>query len=315
MTVLAIVLLVIALAVCGLVGFTAYAARRVESAVPPLGRFLELDGCRIHYTDEGAGPPLFLIHGLSGNLRNFVYAVVARLSVGFRVIAVDRPGSGYSTRPASADARLRAQADVMAKAIQALKLDRPLVVGHSLGGAVALALALDHPECLSGLALIAPLTQVVETPAPFRAFDIKSPLLRSIIAWTLATPVGMRTADQALKAVFAPEKPSPDFMTQGGGALSLRPQCYYAASADLVAAHDSMGEVVRRYPEFTVPIGILYGKSDQILDPRMNGQATKEQIPGLDLELIEGGHVLPATQPDAVADFIRRMARAVAKVG
>jgi pimeloyl-ACP methyl ester carboxylesterase len=315
MTVLAIVLLVIAIAVCGLVGFTAYTARRVESAVPPLGRFFELDGCRIHYIDEGAGPPLFLIHGLSGNLRNFAYAL-PRLSAEFRVIAVDRPGSGYSVRPANADARLAAQGDTLAKVIKALKLDRPLVVGHSLGGAIALALALDHPECLSGLALIAPLTQVVETPAPFRALDIKSPLLRSIIAWTLATPVGMSTAGQALKDVFAPEKPSPDFMTHGGGALSLRPQSYYAASADLVAAHDSLGEVVRRYPTLSVPVGILYGESDQILDPRVHGRARKDQVPGMDLELIEGGHVLPATQPDAVADFIRRMAHAAAaKVG
>jgi len=306
-TTLAVVVLLFALLVCGLVGYTAYTARQVERAVPPRGRFLQLDGCRIHYIDEGAGPPLFLVHGLSGNLRNFAY-VIPHLSAGYRVIAVDRPGSGYSTRAASADARLAAQGDTLARVIQALKLERPLVVGHSLGGAIALALGLDHPDCVSGLALIAPLTQVVETPAPFRGLDIKSPLLRSIIAWTLAIPVGMRTADQALKDVFAPEKPSPDFMTRGGGALGLRPRSFYAASADLRAAHDSLGEVVRRYPSLTVPVGILFGKSDAILEPGLNGKTTKDQIPGLSLQLIEGGHVLPVTQPDAVAGFIRRMA-------
>jgi pimeloyl-ACP methyl ester carboxylesterase len=306
-TTLAVVVLLFALLVCGLVGYTAYTARQVERAVPARGRFLQLDGCRIHYIDEGAGPPLFLVHGLSGNLRNFAY-VIPHLSAGYRVIAVDRPGSGYSTRAASADARLAAQGDTLARVIQALKLERPLVVGHSLGGAIALALGLDHPDCVSGLALIAPLTQVVETPAPFRGLDIKSPLLRSIIAWTLAIPVGMRTADQALKDVFAPEKPSPDFMTRGGGALGLRPRSFYAASADLRAAHDSLGEVVRRYPSLTVPVGILFGKSDAILEPGLNGKTTKDQIPGLSLQLIEGGHVLPVTQPDAVAGFIRRMA-------
>src|SRR5579863_10522110 len=95
---LGLVLLLLLIVVCGLVGFAAYTARRVEIAEPPLGRFLELDGERIHYVDEGAGPPLLLIHGLGGQLRNFTYALVGRLANEFRVIAVDRPGSGYSTR-------------------------------------------------------------------------------------------------------------------------------------------------------------------------------------------------------------------------
>jgi pimeloyl-ACP methyl ester carboxylesterase len=313
MTALAIVMLVLATAVCGLAGFTAYTARQVESADPPRGRFLELDGCRIHYVDEGAGPPLFLIHGLGGQLGNFTYALAGRLAKEFRVIAVDRPGSGYSTRPAGADPRLRAQGELMAKVIRALKLDRPLVVGHSLGGAIALAIGLDHPEYASGLALIAPVTQVVgTTPAPFRGLDIKSPLLRWIVAWTLATPMGIISADRVLKAVFAPERVPADFVRLGGGALGLRPQSFYATYTDLEAANDGFADLIRRYPALTVPVGILFGKGDRILDPNVHGLTTKDQIPGLSLGLMEGGHMLPVTAPDAVADFIRRMAGAAA---
>ena len=313
MTALAVILLVLAIVVCGLIGFAAYTARQVERADPPRGRFLEIDGCRIHYVDEGAGPPLFLIHGLGGQLGNFTYALVARLAKEFRVVAVDRPGSGYSTRPASADAGLRAQGDVLAKVIGALKLDRPLIVGHSMGGAIALAIGLDHPECASGLALIAPVTQVVETtPAVFRGLDIRSPLLRRIVAWTLATPIGIMNADRVLGQVFGPEKVPPDFIRLGGGALGLRPQSFYAASTDMESINDGFAEMIRRYPSLTIPVGILFGKGDQLLDYRLHGQATKDQIPGLDLKLMEGGHMLPVTAPDAVADFIRRMARAVA---
>jgi alpha/beta hydrolase fold len=108
MTALALILLLLAIVISGLVGFAAYTARQVESAAPPRGRFLELDGGRIHYIDQGAGPPLFLIHGLGGQLGNFTYALVGRLSREFRVIAVDRPGSGYSTRRSGVDPRLRA---------------------------------------------------------------------------------------------------------------------------------------------------------------------------------------------------------------
>jgi pimeloyl-ACP methyl ester carboxylesterase len=313
MTSLVIVLFVLAFVVCGLVGYTAYTARQVERADPPRGRFLDLDGCRIHYVDEGAGPPLFLIHGLGGQLGNFTYALVGRLAKEFRVIAVDRPGSGYSTRPAGADPRLRAQGALMAKAIGALKLDRPLVVGHSLGGAISLAIGLDHPECASGLALIAPVTQVVETvPAPFRGLDIKSPLVRRIVAWTLATPLGIIGADRVLGQVFGPERVPPDFITLGGGALGLRPKSFYATSTDLEAVNDGFAEMIARYPTLTLPVGILFGKGDQLLDYRIHGLKTKDQIPKLDLALMEGGHMLPVTAPEAVADFIRRMARAAA---
>ncbi len=311
MTALGLILLLLAVVVCGLIGFAAYVARRVEIAEPPVGRFLDLDGQRIHYIDEGAGPPLFLIHGLGGQLRNFTYALAGRLANEFRVIAVDRPGSGYSPRPPGADARLRAQAQLLAKVIGALKLDRPLVVGHSMGGALALAIGLDHPECSSGLALVAPLTQVVETtPAAFRGLEIRSPLMRWIVAWTLAAPAGILNADRVLKAVFAPEQVPADFVRLGGGSLGLRPRSFYATSTEMQAINDGFAEMIRRYPSLTIPVGILFGEGDQILDCRAQGQATKDQIPGLDLELIEGGHMLPVTAPDAVADFIRRMARA-----
>ena len=110
--------------------------------------------------------------------------------------------------------------------------------------------------------------------------------------------------------MFAPEKVPPDFVRLGGGALGLRPQSFYAASTDMESINDGFDEMIRRYPTLTIPVGILFGEGDQILDPRVHGQATKDQIPDLDLELIEGGHMLPVTAPDAVADFIRRMARA-----
>ena len=309
MTALAGALLLLMIAAGGLTGFAAYTARRVEIAVPPQGRFLDLDGERIHYLDKGAGPALFLIHGLSGQIGNFTYALVGRLAREFRVVAVDRPGSGYSTRPADADASLRAQGQALAKVIRALKLDRPVLVGHSMGGAVALAIALDNPECVSGLALIAPLTEVVKTPpAPFRSLAIRSPLVRCIVAWTLATPLTMLTADRVIAQVFAPETAPADFATAGGALLGLRPRTFYAACSDLMAVNNGFAEMIRRYASLSIPVGILFGRGDPLLDYRLHGEAAKEEIPNLHLELVEGGHMLPVTAPDLVADFIRRMA-------
>src|SRR5262245_48712944 len=137
MTIIIALVLLLAALTAGLVWFTANTARKVEAALPPCGRFAEIDGERIHYVDTGgAGPAVVMIHGLAGNLLHFDYALAGRLASEFRLILVDRPGSGYSTRAAGADAGLTAQAATIAKLIRALGLTRPLVVGHSLGGAV-----------------------------------------------------------------------------------------------------------------------------------------------------------------------------------
>src|ERR1700680_5205744 len=99
MNILLTPILIIALIVAGLVLFSANAAQKGEAAVPPCGRFIEIDGQRLHYVDTGgAGPAIVMIHGLGGTLWNYTYALVDKLSGEFRVIAVDRPGSGYSVR-------------------------------------------------------------------------------------------------------------------------------------------------------------------------------------------------------------------------
>ncbi len=311
MTALTVDLLMVLAVVCGLVAFSILVARRIERAVPPQGRFLDLDGERIHVLDKGAGPPVVLIHGLSGQMGNFTHSLVDRLAGDFRVVAFDRPGSGYSTRSSKSPAGVRAQAATLAKAIRAMKLERPVIVGHSLGGAVALAIALDDPDCAGALALIAPVTQPVATPpAVFRGLVIRSALIRRFVAWTLATPASLVARSVALKQVFAPDTPPADFATVGGGLLGLRPSNVYAASSDMVAANDDLEAMTRRYASIRVPIGILYGRGDRILDPRAQGEPMKEKIPSLDFELIDGGHMLPVTAPDAVAGFIRRMAKA-----
>src|SRR5215469_3242811 len=129
----------------GLALYTWHVARRVECALPPQGRFIDIDGARIHYLDEGSGPAVLLIHGLGGQMRNFTHSLTGKLKNEFRVIVLDRPGSGYSTRPGNASAAIGTQAHTISRFIEALGLEKPLVVGHSLGGAISLALALNHP--------------------------------------------------------------------------------------------------------------------------------------------------------------------------
>jgi pimeloyl-ACP methyl ester carboxylesterase len=310
MTIIVTAVLLVAALIAGLVAFAANTARKVQAALPPRGRFMEIDGERIHHVDTGGtGPAVVMIHGLGGNLLHFDFALAGRLAAEFRLILVDRPGSGYSTRAAGAAATLTAQAAAIARLIRALGLLRPLVVGHSLGGAIALALALDHPDCVGALALVAPLTHAQqEVPAIFRRLVIPSSLVRTLVAWTLATPLAIRRGPAALKEAFAPEAVVPDFPLRAGGLLGLRPKAFYAASSDIVAINDVLPAYMKRYRSIDLPLGILFGKGDRLLDYRSQGEAMKACCPALDLELVDGGHMLPMTAPDRCAALIRRVA-------
>jgi len=300
------------LAGTGLALFTGGIARRVEAALPPQGRFLDVEGARVHYLDVGSGPPIVLIPGLGGHARTYTHSMVARLSHEFRVVVVERPGSGHSPRPHRAPATLNPQADVVAAVIRALGLERPLLVGHSLGGAVALAVAVRHPDLVGGLALISPLTHVQETPPHvFRRMAIRSPVLRWLAARTVATPTAILRRKAALDTLFGPDPVPHDYATNGGGPLSLRPSAFYGASKDLVSVNEELPQVIERYPSLQIPVGILYGTGDRVLDYRMHGEAAVGKIPGLHLELVEGGHMLPLTAPDRAAAFVAGMARRV----
>jgi pimeloyl-ACP methyl ester carboxylesterase len=314
-----IVALVVVVLAC-LVLFTAWTAHQVEKKVPPRGRFIDVDGARIHYLDEGSGPILLLIHGLAGQMHNFTHSLLDKLRHEFRVVILDRPGSGYSTRPANASATISAQARIISRFCQELKLGRPLIVGHSFGGAIALALALNHPHQVAGLALLAPVTHPPErVPPVFDGLVIASPLLRRLIAWTLATPLSIANGALALATLFGPEPVAPDFAVRGGGLLSLRPSSFIGASADLMGSYDELGEMPARYKDLTVPVSILYGSEDRILDPAAQGRGFAAKVQGADFELIEGGgHMIPITSADRAAAFVadtaQRTAAAESKV-
>ena len=312
MTVLVVVALALVVINVGLVLFTWRTVRRVEAAVPPVGRFVDLPGARLHVVERGQGPALLLVHGLAGQLRHFTYDIVDRLAAHHRVVAVDRPGSGYSIRTPGASAALGAQADVLAALIDHLQLDRPVVVGHSMGGAVALALAQRHPERVAGLALIAPLTHPVqEVHSAFNGLKIAKPWVRSAVAWTLAVPYSIVRRDEVLRVLFDPEAAPIDYAIRAGGLLTLRPSHFVAACADLAAISTDLAGMVERYGAMQLPVSVLYGRGDRILDPLEQGEALASKLPGAELTLVDGGHMLPITAPERTARFIREAAARV----
>lgn len=315
MTTLAIVIAVLIggflLLVSGLTLYTLWTASKIKRLVPPCGRFADVEDLRLHFTDEGdgAGRPILLIHGMGGNLLNFRQSLVGHLTPRHRVVSLDRPGCGYSSSPPGDNAALSLQARAVAALIDRMKLDRPLVVGHSLGGTLALTLAIDHPTKVGGLVLLAPLTAMPkDVPPMFRSFAITSPLVRRVVAWTIALPSAIRRAPLVLESVFGPERPPQDFPTAGGGLLSLFPSSFETSVRDLVALPHDLPRIEKAYWRIVAPTGIMFGDGDRVVDPNVNGRAMIGRIAGLRFRLVEGaGHMLPITRPRETADFIEEM--------
>lgn len=299
-------LVIVLLLMAGLVWFTWNTKRGAELAIPPRGRFIDLPGTRLHYTDEGSGPAIVMIHGLGGQMGNFNMALTPLLVRDHRVIVIDRPGMGWSSRPEDAAANPRAQAETVAALIDALGLERPLVVGHSLGGAIALCLAMDHPERTRGLALLAPLTQPPSGPIEaFKGLAITGRVKLFLTSWLMAIPMSIRTAPQVLDQVFGPEPVPDDYAIKGGALLGLRPASFRNTSRDYLASGRDLRWMAGQYDSLQVPVRILFGAEDRILEADLHGRALVAKHPHIRLEVIEGGHMLPITRAQDCARFIR----------
>lgn len=299
---------------CFALGYFMLATRRLaadaERRVPASGKFVTIDGNDLHFIEAGQGPSIVFLHGLGGQLHHFRKPLFEQLAGNFHVVALDRPGSGYSRRAPGASGRLKEQAAVVAKFITEQSLGRPLIVGHSLGGAVALALALDHPDVVGGLALVSPLTHLHDSvPPEFAPLFIRAPWKRALLAHTIGVPMTLKHSARTLAYVFGPQQAPKDYVVEGGGLLGLRPSHLSATIADLVAIQYDLGGYEARYEEVQQPVGVLFGTHDKVLGHEQNALPLAGRIRNFELELLDGiGHMPQFVATERVEQFVRRMA-------
>lgn len=281
---------------------------RVEQAYPANGTLVPVEGRDVHVLQQGStGPAVLMIHGASANAREFTWTLAPRLDGDIRVLMADRPGHGYSERFDGAE-QLGLQARQMAGVLDALAPgEKVVVVGHSFGGAVALRLALDRPELVSGLVLLAPVTHDWGNGGTTWYNNLAAPPVLGNAFSQLLPLVGPTQVRSGIGSVFRPA-PAPDgYFENSAIGLLFRPPNFRANARDVKSLQEELGAQSARYPELKVPIIVFSGSQDTVLSPKLHVGELKKQVAVELVALPHEGHMPHHGEGGAVADAIRRL--------
>lgn len=279
--------------------------QQAEAETPPAGSFVEVDGMRLHYVDRGTGPVVVLLHGNGVTLQDYeASGVLGAASAQQRVIAFDRPGFGYSDRPRTTIWTPAAQARVLAAGLQQLGVESAVVVGHSWGTLVALAMALEAPALVSGLVLLSGYYYGTARPDVLPLSTPAIPLLGDVMANTVSPLAGRLLGPVAIKASFSPAPVSEKFAAFPIG-LTLRPSQVRATAADTALMVPAAIEISRRYGALAVPIILMAGEGDRIAHVGPHAERFAREVPGAELRIVPGqGHLFHYAVPEQVAEAI-----------
>jgi len=309
----------VALAGCGVL-VDGRAERREavsEAAFPPEGKFLTVNGRRVHYVSAGTrGPNLILIHGASGNTRDFTFDFVDRVKDRYRVWVFDRPGLGYTDHisPAFEGATNTAaespaqQAAFLKSAADQLGVTRPVVLGHSYGGAVALAWALNHDP--AALVTVSAASEPWPGGLGLLYGIAASPLGGAGIVPLITAFAPEDRVTDTIESVFAPQQAPKGYAQHLGPGLTLRRDSFRANARQVNSLRPHVVEMSKRYSGLTLPVEILHGTADDIVPIDIHSDVLVKQVPGAVLTQLDGvGHMPHHVAPEAVIAAIDRAAQ------
>lgn len=287
--------------------FNRYAARRTERRNPPKGRFIDIEGVRLHYIEKGAGTPVLLIHGNVVEAGDFVHSgVFDLLARQYRVISFDRPGMGFSERPHGKVWTPAAQASLLRRACDRLGIEQPVVVGHSWGAMVATAFALDHPEAVRGLVLLSGYYYPTMRADVALSLAPAIPVIGDVLRYTVSPLLGRALMPAVIKAMFSPCPVPSRFDDNFPAGLSVRPGQIRASSQDAASMIPAAMAMRDRYAELAMPVAIMAGAGDKVADPDRQSARLHRALPRSMLRVIpDAGHMVHYAAPAEVAALVR----------
>lgn len=287
-------------------GWVQRRARQAEREHPPEGQLLDIDGVRLHYVERGAGPAVVLIHGnMVSHLDFDASGLIDHLARGRRVIAFDRPGFGHSTRPRDRLWTPTAQAKLLHTALARLGIERPVVVGHSMGAMVAMAMALDYPADVRKLVLLGGYYYPSMRVDALLTAPVALPVLGDVMRYTVTAVSARLMLKRAVKAMFMPKEVPADFLATLSREMMLRPVQLRANAEDAAFMIGQAKASSERHHELQLPVAIFAGAEDAVVDVEAHAVRLHSELSQSRLVVVPGaGHMVHHAAADEIVAAI-----------
>ena len=289
-----------------LAGYGEWLGWKAARDFPPVGSFARVGDVTLHYRElrpqQGSKGTIVLLHGAWYGHADLLATLGPRLSE-HRVIAVDRPGQGWSDRPGGwAMASPVSQAEAVMAWLDTAAPERLVLVAHSLAGPMALRIALERPDRVAGVVLLGAVTH----PWLGEAARYHAPLTSPVLGPVINLPVGIPLTDLAMRRLatlaFSPRALPPDFIETSELPLLLRESALRSNLQDIVATDRFLAEQVPRYRQLRVPVVAIVGDGDAFVSPLRHSLAISREAPMVRLDVMAGvGHIPHHADPEKVA--------------
>jgi len=284
----------------------------LERLYPAQGRQIDVTGAALNVVELGrrdaAGPPIVLLHGASSNLETMRKPLGEMLARRHRVILIDRPGHGWSPRERETDSTPAVQARMIEEALAKLNTGPVIVVVHSLAGALGARMALDFPERVAGLVMLAPVTHPWFGGVGRYNKVVTTPVIGSLLAHTITLPLGLMLAEQGARNVFLPQAMPENFVKDSATLLLLRPREFLANARDLVTLQEAVAGQAPRYAQIRTQVTVIAGDVDKTVSTSIHSRPFAATVPNARLIVLPGvGHMIQNAAPDVVVAEIEAM--------
>ena len=281
-------------------------AKKAERNNPPRGKFVEVGGVRLHYVERGHGEPLVLLHGNGSMIQDFGSSgLLDKAAQHYRVIVFDRPGFGYSERPRLTVWTPEVQADLFRKALAQIGVSQAVVLGHSWGASVAIALALKDPNLVARLILVSGYYYPTARSDVLLSWQA-IPVIGDIISHTLSPILGRIMWPVLLAKIFGPSV-VPEKFAGFPKEMALRPSQLRASAAESALMIPAAFALHKRYAALTMPVAIIAGEDDRLVDTNKQSARLHRDVPQSTLRRLVGiGHMVHQSATNVVMAAIEQ---------